>query len=81
MDIQQKIYLLQTDDSDKFVITKTIDFSGLNILQDIQALRKNDWVRFHLTERALSIGNKRYNLAKNQSIDVMVPKTYIGQEK
>ena len=79
MDDQQKIYLLQTDDSDQFVITKTIDFSGLNILQDIQALRKNDWVRFHLTERALTIGNKTFNLANNLSFETKVTNTYFGQ--
>ena len=78
MDDQQKIYLLQKDDSSQFVISKTIDFSRLSILQDIKALQKDDWVRLHMTERILTIGNKTYNFANNLSLDAKVTNTYFG---
>ena len=80
MDDQQKIYLLQTNDLSEFEITRTIDFSHHNILQDIKALQRSDWVRLHMTERALTIGNKTFNLLNNLSFETKVTNAYFGQE-
>jgi len=80
MDDSQKIYLLKNNESSQFVVTKTIDLSHHDILQDVKALQKNDWIRLHMTERALTLSNTTYNFANNQSIEVRVPKAYFGQE-
>ena len=80
MDDSQKIYLLKNNESSQFVITKTIDLSHHDILQDVKALQNNDWVRLNITDRALTLSNRTYNFANNQSIEVKVPKAYFGQE-
>ena len=80
MDSLEKIYLLKTNDLSEFVITRTIDFSHHNILQDIKALQRSDWVRLHMTERALTICNRTYCLENNLSYKVQVPNNYFGQE-
>ena len=80
MDEHQKIYLLKNNDSSEFMINKMIDFSHLEILKEIKALRKSDWVRLHMSERALTLGNRTHNLTSNLSFKVKVPNTYFGQE-
>ena len=80
MDDLQKIYLLKTNDMSQFNVTKIIDFAHLDISQDIKALRKSDWVRLHMSERALTLGNRTHNLTSNLSFKVKVPNTYFGQE-
>ena len=81
MDSLEKIYLLKTNGLSEFEIIRTIDFSHLDISQDISALQQNDWVRLHMTERTLTIGNRTYNFANNQSIEFKVPKAYFSKEK
>ena len=80
MDEHQKIYLLKNNDSSEFMITRMIDFSHLDILREIKALRRIDWVRLHMSERALTLGNRTYNFANSLSLEVKVPNTYFGQE-
>ena len=81
MDENQKIYLLKNNNnSSEFVITTTLDFSHHDISKEIKALRRNDWVRLHMSQRSLTIGNRTYNSANNQSLEVKVPNTYFGQE-
>ena len=81
MDENQKIHLLKNNDSSEFVITTTIDFSHHDILKEIKALRRKDWVRLHMSERALTLGNKTYNFSNSLSLEVKVPNTYFGKEK
>ena len=52
-----------------------------DLLQEIKALRNNDWVRLHMMDRTLTFGKRTYNFVTNQSIEVTVPNTYFGQEK
>ena len=78
MDDSQKIYLLKSLKDDQFIISRTTDFAHHDLLQDIKALRNNDWVRLHMMDRTLTFGNKTYNFATNQSIEVTVPNTYFG---
>ena len=80
MDEHQKIYLLKNYNSSEFVITTTIDFSHLDLLKEIKALRKSDWVRLHMSERTLTLGNRTYNFANNLSLKVKVPNTCFGRE-
>jgi len=70
MDDLQKIYLLQNNDNIRFVVTKTIDFSHHNKLQEITDLRDTDWAHVHVTERTLTFGEYTYNLANNLSVEV-----------
>ena len=70
MDDLQKIYLLQNNDNIRFVVTKTIDFSHHNKLQEITDLRDTDWAHVHVTERTLTFGEHTYNLANNLSVEV-----------
>ena len=65
MDDHQKIYLLQNNDNIRFVVTKIIDFSHHNSLQQITALRDTDWAHVHVTERTLTFDEYTYNLANN----------------
>ena len=80
MDEHQKIYLLKNYNSSEFVITTTIDFSHLDLLKEIKALRKSGWVRLHMSERTLTLGNRTYNFANNLSLEVKVPNTYFGKK-
>ena len=81
MDSLEKIYLLKTNDLSEFEITRTIDFSHLDISQDISALQQNDWVRLHMSERTLTISNRTYSLENNLSYKVKFPKAYFHHVK
>ena len=81
MDSLKKIYLLKTNDLSQFVITRTIDFSLLDISEDISALQQNDWVRLHMSERTLTIGSRTYCLENNLSLKVKVQNACFDQEK
>ena len=81
MDSLKKIYLLKTNDLSELMITRTIDFSHLEISQDVSALQQNDWVRLHMTERTLTISDKTYSLENNFSFKVKVSNAILDQEK
>lgn len=49
MDDQQKIYKLVNEDGIRFEVKKVIDFSRHNKLQEINALRDNEWAHVHVT--------------------------------
>ena len=81
MDDKEKIYLLQNSDGDRLVVTKTIDFSHLSRLRDITALRDDDWVSLHITDRTVTFGGRTFNLQNKQVMQVKVPNTFFGQQK
>lgn len=81
MDDQQKIYKLVNDDGIRFEVKKIVDFSRHDKLQEINALRDNEWAHVHVTQRTLTFNEKTYNLNSDLSIDRVVPANFFGQEK
>ena len=65
MDDQQKITLLKNEDNVRFTTKKIIDFSHHNKLQEVNALRDNDWSHAHVSERTLTFRGTTYNLNTN----------------
>ena len=81
MDDQQKIHLLKNENNVRYTVKKTIDFSPHNKLQEINALRDNNWAHVHVTERTLTMGGTTYNLTTRLSVEVTLPKVYFGMRK
>ena len=78
MDDGQKITLLKNEDNVKFTTKKVIDFSLHNKLQEVNALRDNDWSHAHITDRTLTFNDTTYNLNSNLQLQFRVPKYFFG---
>ena len=80
IDDEEKIYLLNSDESGRLVAKKTVSFKPHEKLDKIVALRETDWSHVHITERALTMGSTTYNLNTELAINLKLPKNYFGDK-
>ena len=62
LDDHQKIILLKNEDNVRFEVSKVFDISHHEKAAEIFALRDNNWVHVHMSERALTFDQTTYNL-------------------
>ena len=78
IDDEEKIYLLNSNESGNLIVKKTVSFKPHEKFDKIVALRETDWSHVHITERALTMGNTTYNLNTELAINLKLPNHYFG---
>jgi hypothetical protein len=76
---KEKIYYIKNIDGKKFQAIKVIDFSYLELIDELQEIESQTFSRVFITMRTLTMLGKNYNLETDVESSFDVPNFYFYQ--